>query len=95
MGIPVPDDWPELKAWLWYKVTVDAHRPDPPWNICAGPITQTFACCQEGAQIINWIKAEWQCSGPELCVFSGYTEQRIVNIEGPFTDQAECMLELP
>lgn len=95
MGTEVPDDWPPIYGDKWYKVTVAAHIPSPPYNVCSGPITQTFACCQIGSQINNWIKCDWQCSGIELCVFSGYTEQRIVNVEGPFDDQDACLLELP
>lgn len=94
MGTPAPPPWPTLLPGLWYKVYVEAWGGAPPWNNCGGTMLGIAQCCRTGAQIMNWVRFDWQCSGLELCMFTGFTEQRIVDIDGPYLTQEHCILTL-
>jgi len=95
MGTPSTGPFPYPTDGDYYIVTVQAYGGAPPWNDCGGTMLGLLSCCQTGAQIKNWIKAQWHCSGRELCMFTGFTEQRIWNIEGPFPSLLSCQNALP
>jgi len=95
MGTPTPDPWPDLDDNLFYRVQVSAYGGAPPWNNCGGDLLAHPQGCTTGAQIKNWIRVQWECSGRELVPFSGFTEQRIDDIFGPYPDYDTCFLDIP
>lgn len=95
MGETTPGTWPELIPDKWYKCTVNCYWADFPAESCSGGYIDNSSCCLLGADINAWFTANWECkSGFELCLFTGFSAQRLVDIQGPFDTHAACVLEL-
>jgi len=88
MGNPLPPDWPEIEDTKWYCCYLDCYNLDD----CAGPLQGSTCCCTTGAQILSWINGNNECdAGWELCPFSGYTAQRLIDVKGPYTLRQDCV----
>lgn len=93
MGITIPDDFPELDPTKWYKVTVQAYQGGGPPYDCTMDFLDNFSDCKTGFAIQNWIDLTPECfAGNELVVVTGFSAQRLKNIEGPFDTEAACEL---
>lgn len=94
MGQPPDPPWPELEDNKFYKVTVDCYGPtDPPLG-CAGPWVQSGSGCLQGWVIRSYIRTYHECTPTLLLFFLGGSNQRVSNLEGPFEDEAACLLAL-
>lgn len=95
MGEPSPTEWPELIADKWYKCTVNCYWGDHPVNTCSGAYIDNCTCCRLGADIDAYLKIPVECrSGSELCMFTGFSAQRVINVEGPYDDFDACVLDI-
>ncbi|NVM23410.1 MAG: hypothetical protein HWN68_16705 [Desulfobacterales bacterium] len=96
MGEPTPDDWPEILDDKWYCVTVDAFQDVGPFDDCRQDFSAQLTCCRQGVHINNWINNELECIGGfELCVFTGFSAQRLLDLKGPYDTQALCNADCP
>lgn len=91
MGQGLPTEWPVFEDTKWYCVVVDDYVFTLPG--CSGIYQDRVRCCQQGHQINSWIAAGWECSGIEICIYTGHDDQRLVHIYGPYDTQAECVTE--
>jgi hypothetical protein len=76
----------------WYHCSVDCFQDATPDNTC----TQTFIIqihqCVMGWIINGWLNSGYECLSPhELIVFTGYSAQRLVNTNGPYDTQQDCI----
>lgn len=95
MGTPVPDEWPELEDAKFYLVYLDAFQDVGPDNDCTQDYQLRQRCCTTGQHIKAWLAVGWECLSPhELCVVSGFTAQRLLNVHGPYDNLADCQADL-
>lgn len=95
MGEDTPTEWPEIIRDKWYKCTVNCYWADWPVEACTGDYIDDCTCCLLGADIEDWLAFPLECSSIfELCLFTGFSAQRLINLEGPFDDFDTCALVL-
>lgn len=89
MGNPVPPTpWPPWIPTKWYCVHLLAYQDLPDYG-CIGT-AHHVDCCRTGAMIIAWV--DYECiSGLELCPFSGYSAQEVIDWTGPYDTYEECV----
>ena len=95
MGNKIPDEEPIILPDEIYKVTVRCHQDMTPVEDCSQTYVDTVSCCVSGQDIITFIYGGYECkAGYELCTFSGYTAQHVIDIKGPFIDYDACDLDI-
>jgi len=91
MGSIVPPTWPTLIDDKWYCCTLECYQGGGPPYDCTQNYVGQATCCQTGAIIKGWQNAGLECAGGwELCVFSGYTAQRLIGVVGPYDNFGSC-----
>jgi len=92
VGNPTPDKEPEIEVTLWYKVTLDAFQ-DPGLVLgCNGLYMGPITCCVDGNTLKGWVIFGMDCvNTTELCAFTGFTAQLLLNAIGPYDLYTECM----
>jgi len=88
MGHPPPPTPPVINEDLYYDVSVLAYQDILPG--CEGEPMETH-CCILGWYIIFFVDLGECLNGNEVCMFSGYSAQKIVDIAGPFGTLQECI----
>ena len=93
MGIPLPDEWPEIIDAFYYSVTMDHFAGLPIIDGCKGPFLFSPTCCRKGDTLNLWIDTNADCSvGQALCAAGGgFDQERLKNITGPFSDSS-CLI---
>lgn len=73
---------------LFYKITMDHFGGLPAIPGCHGPYAFSPTCCKQGNILNQWTDGSFDCEvGQALCaVGGGFDQERLKNIEGPFTD---------
>jgi len=97
MGEKIPEElpispWPPfLDPYLLYCITVNAYQ-EPGKSGCNGAF-ETVRCCQYGS-IINDFETYglWCINGIEICTYTGYSAQELVNVIGPYLTEEECWI---
>ena len=80
----------------WYCLSMDSFQDGSGKTGCDQTFVDTKTCCQLGAAITAWLDADLECvRGRELCIFTGYTAQKLKNMKGPYDSQAECFADCP
>lgn len=96
MGLASASSFRQLDPLKWYRVLVDVYWVvGGPQTGCDDPWISRCQCCRTGAVIQAWIDAGNECvPGALLCFGVGQMSQRIVDIWGPYNDNAACLLEI-
>lgn len=89
MGESIPPKPPEpIDSEKYYCVEVDIYNIDG----CIDLEWEGYRCCQQGDQLLNWIAGNIDCVTPfELCVYSGTTNQRLIDWVGPYDIRDDCL----
>lgn len=90
MGDAVPDDPEPLIDDKWYCMTLEVFQGGPESG-CEQTPQGTIKCCKLGVAVNGWRDLEQDCLfATELCVYSGFSSQRIINWIGPYDTVGEC-----
>lgn len=87
MGHKLPPEPPVLLDEKWYYISAAAFAHILPG--CIGDPTPV-GCCKEGSELIAYLKDPQCVNGAEICIYTGYTAQRVYNISGPYDSWDEC-----
>lgn len=91
MGEKTPRIWPPYDPEKWYLVNVKSYENGD--GVCHDYLFDQY-CCKSGQIIIDWLPL-WCQAGNELCHWSTFTAQQIMNYEGPYDAVEECEDDLP
>jgi len=89
MGVTVPSIPITLDPTKHYCITANTFG----WVAfftCEDPYTGDYKCCRNGFVLIEYLDENWDCNGMQpIC--GGNLSSLIINIEGPFDTNAECV----
>jgi hypothetical protein len=87
VGNPVPIIPIPLDPGMFFYVEVFAFQNPLPG--CEGT-AYYLDCCYRG-DLLNYWAENRQCdNGWEACVFTGYSAQRLIGVQGPYSSMREC-----
>jgi len=86
MGSGIP---PPLEFNKYYCITVRWYQS--PEGGCKGVPNGIEKCCRPGWMIFEWGEYDLECQNYwELCIWTGYSAQMLLNVEGPYDDEFIC-----
>lgn len=95
MGIDIPGEFPELDDTKWYKVTWDYWFNTESADRCGDVYEGNCTNCREGFYIREWLEAGKTCKWVFWeCFFLTKRAHRIIDIQGPFDTEQNCLDDL-
>ena len=95
MGNPIPTEPPEIDPVKWYCVHVLVYQDTSEKLGCEQDLADKMCCVRPGQSIMDFHLYECSEAPYELCIFSGYSSQRIHETEGPFDTYQEAVDNSP
>jgi len=90
MGTEIPDEPLDIDPGKWYRVQMDDFAPVWPTGGCVDRVGNSNACTL-GQVILDWIKAEKQCTYAHLVPTTPWFTQQIESIGPPHDTENECV----
>ena len=75
MGTVVPIEWPEINPAKFYQCTVNRYTQP----LCVN-FLQVRTCCQPGADVIDHIDNDKDCTNGGVCVLGGIESGQLLNV---------------